>query len=218
MVRLAAAAAAILLVNGTLHGLWSFRWHSWSDSGVQAERLNDLRRIEDVGDWDRRPLDEREDPLPLPEEVIGKGEVLRFVNRFNKTEVKVLVNCGPTAGLAVHTPRVCYQAHGYSCPTSDRRVPLSAGEGAPAEFTASTFSKSKAGSSEHLRVLWALSDGGAWQTPDVPLKAFKRTPVIYKCYVQRELASPDEPLDGDPAVEFLSALLPRLNAALSGAH
>ena len=219
MFRLTAVAAAVLILNGAIHGILSFRWNSWADSAVQAESIKDLApRIGNVGDWESVPLDDKEDPLTLPEEVVGKAEVLRFVNRFNKTEVKVLVNCGPREGLAVHTPRVCYQAHGYSCPATDQRVSPLAGEGKTAEFWASTFSKTKPGSSEHLRVLWSLSDGGNWQIPNNPLQAFARTPVIYKCYIQRVLISPDEPVDGDPAVEFLSALLPKLDAAMSGAR
>ncbi len=216
MLRAAAAAAAILILNGTLHGIWSFRWNTWSDSAVQAEHIKDVPlQIGDENAWEGTRIET--DALTLPEELVGRGEAYRFVNRFSKAEVLVFLSCGPTDGLVAHTPRVCYPAHGYSCPKSDQRVSLPVGNGKPAAFWASTFSKSKAATAEHLRVLWAWSDGSTWQIPDNPLRTFRRIPVLYKCYVLRALAAPDESLEGDPGVEFLSALLPRLDGALAGA-
>ena len=51
-------------------------------------------------------------------------------------------------------------------------------------------------------------------TADHPRFAFVRSPVLYKLYVVRELANPNEPLEGDPAGELMRALNPSLRAIL----
>ena len=217
MSRYAVIAAALLALSGIAHGVWTHRWELWSAPAVQAKS----DRIEQLplrfGDWEGRRVET--DALTLPEEKVGRGVSAEYVNRIDGTAVTVFLTCGPTDGLVSHTPRVCYPANGYTCPTADLRVspPVVEGAGAP-EFWVSNFSKLDALSTTHLRVFWSWSDGSGWQVPGNARRTFRRHAAIYKCYVIRPVVTPDEPLDGDPGVRFLSTFLPQLDAALSAAN
>lgn len=205
------AAVVLLALSGVLHGVWSHRWDMWSAPAVQAS-VDRIERIPmRVGDWEGQRVET--DPHTLPEELVGRGVSVRYTNRIDGAVVTVYVACGPTDGLAAHTPRVCYPANGYTCPAADLRVSPGAGAG---EFWASNFTRPNAATPTHLRVFWAWSDGSGWQVPDNPRRVFRRSPVVYKCYAIRQVLTPDEPLEGDPALRLLAALLPPLDAALAG--
>ena len=66
----------------------------------------------------------------------------------------------------------------------------------------------------NLRLLYGWSSAGSWQAPDYPRWKFAGGPLLFKMYVARELARQDEPIEGDPAIDFLRALAPPLRAAL----
>ena len=62
---------------------------------------------------------------------------------------------------------------------------------------------------EHLRIFWAWrAPGGGWAAPGNPRLTFARSPALYKLYVIRQMASPDEELETDPALDLISRLLP----------
>lgn len=205
-------AAALILVSGLVHGALSHRWTEWTGASSRAS----LDRIEQIplrfGDWDGQRVEL--DPLELPEDVVGRGVSVRYTNRTTGQTVLAYLSCGPTDGQVSHTPRVCYPANGYLCPVADLRVSPTAGT-LSAEFWTSHFYKPAGAVEPHLRVLWAWSDGRGWQVPANARRTFRSQPVIYKCYVIRPVAPPDEPLDGDPGVRFLGDFLPALDPILA---
>jgi hypothetical protein len=212
MLRCTATAVAFLALSGGLHGLWTHRWEGWAAPAVRAS-ADRLDRIPlRVGEWDGRPAET--DPRTLPEEVIGRGVSVDYTNRIDGSAVTVYLACGPTDGIVAHPPSVCYPSNGYECRSADRRVapPL---DGGTAEFLVSNFTLPSPTLPTHLRVFWAWSEGAGWQAPPNPWRTFRRTPVLYKCYAIRQVGTPDEPLDGDPALRLLAALLPRLDEVLA---
>jgi hypothetical protein len=214
MFRIAAAGAVLLLaINGVLSGVWSHRWEAWSDAQAQAA----ADRIEaiplEIGDWVGRRVET--DPLTHPEEVVGRGVTVQYVNRTDGTAVNVYLACGPADGLISHTPQACYGANGFTWVPPNLRVSPEAGEEAASQFWVSNFVRTEAAVPTYLRVFWAWSDGGHWQTPDNPRRTFRRSPVITKCYVIRTLTTLDEPIEGDPCLRLMAVLLPRLDAIAS---
>jgi hypothetical protein len=145
--------------------------------------------------------------------LVGRGVTTRFVDQTDGTEVWVYVACGPTDSIVAHTPTVCYQANGYTWVGPDLRV-RPPGDGQTDEFVVSNFSFAQATVPTHLRVFWAYSDGGGWTAPENPRRAFRHTPVLFKCYAIRRPVTPDEPIDGDACLRLMSVLLPRINEAV----
>jgi hypothetical protein len=109
----------------------------------------------------------------------------------------------------VHTPDVCYGGAGYEMLGAPARCEVApAGGGPPAEFWVARFRKEGLGERHQLRIFWAWRPwGGAWQAADNPRLAFGRVPALCKLYVVREMTSPDEPLEDDPALGLIRLLL-----------
>jgi hypothetical protein len=220
--RCTAVAVVLLAVSGIVHGVWTHRWERWSApvALARAERIEHIPL--ELDEWKGEPI--KTDQEAFPEELVGHSVTIEYTNRADKSTVKVYLACGRTTELVAHTPRACYVANGYTCPTSDMRVAVRAippNEGVVGEFSVSNFSKPsplEPGAQEHLRVFWAWSDGTGWRVPGNPERTFRHSPVIYKCYALRAVGAPDEPTDGDPAARLLAALVPQLDAVLAPAN
>jgi hypothetical protein len=166
-----------------------------------------------VGSWDGQPV--TGDQATMPEEVVGRNVTVRYVNRTTGQTVLAYLACGHTQTMEVHTPLDCYPANGFRVATPEARVsPLpGAGPDRP-EFWTATFSQGESGTPVHLRIFWSWKGAGRWQAPDNPGRTFRRSPFLYKCYAIRQLVTPDEPLDGDPALDFLKDLTQELKNVL----
>lgn len=205
---------ALLLVigAGVVDCLWTNRW------AVSQELKTAVTRLEDfplkVGDWDGQSQEIDARQLEIGE--IAGYASYRFVNRRTGEVLSVLLVCGLPGPISVHTPDVCYRGAGYEPTGAVSKRPLEKTEGPPAEFWAANFSKPNAGAANHLRILWAWSTGSGWQAVDNPRAAFPgyRNAFLYKLYVVRPLARPDEALSKDASQEFLKLLLPRLQQTL----
>lgn len=213
MSRAALLAVPLLLIGaaGALHGLWSHRWDGWSDARSD-EAAGRLARVPlQVGEWDGTVVPEA--PHTLPEELVGRGVSVRYVRRTDGATVVAYVACGPTDACTGHVPTVCYPAIGYGRCPPDIRTTVSLGEGgAGGEFWVSGFKRAAGPSTTYLRVFWGYSDGGGWRTPDNPRRVYRQSPVLFKSYFIRELAAEDEPVEGDPALQLMALLLPRVDA------
>lgn len=203
---------ALLLVVGTgvSESLWTNRWSASKELQAAVARLEDFPST--VGDWEGHSdqLDARQLELG---EIEGYASY-RYVNRRNGNAVSVLAVCGRPGPISVHTPDICYRGAGYEPIGAPVKLPLEGAGTAGTEFWMSNFSKPSPGASSHLRVFWAWSAAGAWQAPDNPRLRFARYSALYKLYVIRQVAAPDEPVKGDPSVEFMQLLLPRLQQTL----
>jgi hypothetical protein len=201
---------ASVLGAGLAHGLITDRWGPPDTGGKEA-----LARVPTtIGDWDGTPIEL--DPNQLP--VTDPGEMLlrRYVNRVTGSSVTLFLTVGRPGPVATsHTPESCYPGAGfsYAVPTAARSIPTGP-DGRPQQFRVATFSKTETASPLHVRVFWSWSATGAWQTPAYPRLTFARQRRLYKLYVIRPLLRPTEPLDDDPALSFIQALVPELDRAL----
>lgn len=215
MKRYIAVFVGILLVavSGVLHGYWSHRWNDWTDTvaQLQADRLEEIPLH--IGDWDGTRIEA--DPHGLPEELVGRGVSVRYVNQTNGTAIVAYLACGPTDAAISHVPSVCYPANGYTWCKPDLRNSLELADGKKAEFWISQFTRPREDVPVHLRVFWAWSDGLGWRTPGNPGREFRKTPILYKCYFVRQVASLDEPVKEDPCFGLMRVLLPALDPILN---
>jgi hypothetical protein len=160
------------------------------------------------GIWEGRALEI--DAAQLAQaEVVGHCS-RRYVNHRTGQEVTILLICGQHGPISVHTPDICYAGAGYAM----HGAPELHRAGSGAEFHTARFAKTGA-NPDPLRIFWAWSDGGPLAAPENPRLAFARAGALYKLYVIRRMGSIEEPLDTDPCLDFLKALLPELNKCLS---
>jgi hypothetical protein len=208
------AAFAILILNGLIHGLWTERWTVPNELAVSAAGAKLDQVGITLGTWDGQAI--QGDPKLLPEEIIGQYVLRRYLNRNHGSAVTLFLVGGPTRRMwQGHLPLECYRSAGYEVVGSPTKYALPADSSPiPAEFWVATFSKDEMPAPTHLRVFWAWSGSGSWQAPDYPHRAFAGCPFLYKLYVVRQLVEADEPLEGDPGIDFLRVLVPELRRAL----
>jgi hypothetical protein len=207
-------AVVLLCAYGVAEGLWAGRWLPASEADAPASRLAALPLS--VGEWDGQAQE-----LDARQLRVGsiRGYVMRqYVHRRTGETISVLIVCGRPGPIAVHSPEVCYGGAGYEQvaakqPHSVRADALPE----PADFWSATFQKTGAARPDQMRILWSWNATGKWTAAENPRFQFARHPALYKLYVTRRLAGADEPLDNDPAVEFLRLFLPQAQQALFGA-
>ncbi len=202
--------AVLLVVDGYVHGLWTNRWQTTSkDLELASARLQLVPMI--VGDW------QGESMKPLSEREVEQAGFAGYVNRRFKnyqtgSVISILLACGRSGPLSVHTPDICYRGAGYE-PTGINVKHSEKNDDITAEMWKAHFGKSDLSSSVKLRVLWCWSTGKSWKAPDNPRITFAGAPALYKLYVIQEFNGDDQQAS-KTCSEFLSQLLPELNRIL----
>lgn len=207
---------AFLILNGLVHGLWTDRWSVDHDAEVAAAGARLERVPLTIEKWQGKDISV--DQRTVPEEVVGRYLVRRYVHRNSGAAVTLFLSCGPTKAMWYdHLPTGCYPRAGYKLQGSVEQytLPTQALAG-PGEMSVATFSMDETPPGVHLRLFWSWSGDGTWQVPEYPHRAFARYPFLYKAYVIRQLVKADEPLEGDPAKGFVDHLLPELKRSLFG--
>jgi hypothetical protein len=202
--NLAPLTATVLIVaTGIVHGFWSDRWAPAVEPQQAADRMASVPMT--IGEWDGK---EPERPIESVPGVVGSLQ-RRYTNRVTGATVTIALVCGRAGPVSIHTPDSCYTASGYDF----GKQSLFAVEPGIDFWTADAV-RVKATEETRLRLFWAWNTGKGWSAPDDSRTAFARCPVLHKLYVLRELNSLSEPVKDDPALTFLRALLPELNARL----
>lgn len=206
------AAIAVVLSSGVAQGLWSHRWIASRDLEIAVTRLD--RVAMKVGDWEGQ--DQEFDRRQLEQAEIDGYVMRRYKHRRSGASVSVLLVCGRTGPIAVHSPDICYAGAGYVLAADPVRKAVElAGSGPPAEFWRGDFAKQHALAPLNLRIYWSWSNGGPWKAPDNPRLAFAGSPVLYKLYVIHESSGgAARSADTDPGVVLIQALLPGLAKSL----
>jgi hypothetical protein len=205
------AACAIVSLNGLAYGILTHRWASLDQTGLDAAsaRLDSLPLH--VGAWDGHVVPMDQDAAW--QDVVGHNVTVRYVNRLNGQGVIVYLACGRTSMMELHTPLECYASRGYQLLGTELSChPDGAADGT--EFCVANFSKSQGSIPDHLRVFWSWSAGQRWLVTNSLGRTFRQQPFLYKLYVIRHMISPDEPLEHDPANQFMKEFLPVLENVL----
>jgi hypothetical protein len=206
-ILLCLTATTVVGLTGLAHGLRTGRWQT---SRAVESAVAGLSRVPmDVGDWKGEAVEVEAHAFAH----VGADGFLvrRYQNRLTGRTLSVMLVGGLPGPISVHSPDVCYSGAGYEVVAPPGRVAVAAGAGESAEFLTGKFRKTNAVVPSQLRIFWAWhAPGGGWSAPDNPRWTFARSPALFKLYVIREMASPDERPEDDPALEFLRQLLPRL--------
>jgi uncharacterized protein DUF3485 len=198
------SGSLVMVAAGVVHGVWTDRWDDKEDLVAAAAQLPSIPM--ELGEWHGSAVEMKK------EDAIGLAGLLArsYVHRSTGRSVTLLIGCGRAGPVSIHTPEICYAGSGYEV-ERPRMIPVPDGE-----FWTARLLKQKADERTQLRIFWAWSAHGKWQAPENPRLAFAGQPLLYKLYIQRELVSADDPLEGDPCVEFMRTLLPELERTLWG--
>jgi len=198
-----------IIVSGAAAGLWTSRWGESKALQKAAARLDRLPpSLGDSWDVQEGTLSEQEIAVAEIDGYVSR----RYVHRRTGTIVSVLLLCGRSGPMSVHTPEICFAGAGFTQVGAQ-----GAYEGPPgsrSEFQVLDFSKANVATPTLLRVFLSWGYNGEWAVPARPRFAFAGKPYLYKLYVTREMAKPNEPIKDDPATELLKDLLPQLQETL----
>lgn len=207
MTLLSLAAAVVIGLTGLAHGLWTGRWHVSHD----LERaVADLDQVPlEVGSWQGEAVEI--DAQQFRRAGADGFLVRRYRDRRTGRALSIMMVCGRPGPISVHTPDVCYGGAGYRLVAPPPRVPIPLGDAGSAEFFAGKFQKEDSLASSYMRIFWAWrAPGGGWLAADNPRWTFARSAALNKLYLIREMDSPDERPEEDPAIDFLRQFLLRL--------
>jgi hypothetical protein len=204
----AAVVLSLLVLSGLVHGLWTGRWQGVQGLDCAGVRLDQVPTT--LGGWQSEPLPL--DPKHIAQAGLSGCWMRRYVRGLDGPAVTVLLMCGRSGPVSIHTPDICYGGAGYDM--VGQPVRITAATAPQVEFWTARFRKEGAVVPSYLRIFWAWSADGTWQAPDRPRLTFASFPVLYKLYVLRELDRPEEPLEDDPCLRFLRDALPEVGPAL----
>jgi hypothetical protein len=205
-------ALAVVVSAGLLHGFRTDRWSTPSGADAVSAQLDSIPMA--IGDWVGEPLE-------LTARARSRAEIQsyvlrRYVQQRTGTEVSMMLVCGRGGPIAVHTPEVCFPGAGYQITGGSKRHEVALpSAGAPSEFWVSKFRKGEGGVAEHMLIFWSWNATGAWQAPDNPRLSLAHHSRLFKLYVCRQAAVLDQPLERDPATDFLNRLMPQVEKALA---
>jgi Protein of unknown function (DUF3485) len=202
-----AAAAAIVIAAGIVHGFWTDRWGVTEAVAAAASSLDRVPRS--IGDWQAQPLDSDQTGAP---ELAGQL-YLRYVNRKTLDSVSIALVCGRPGPVCIHTPDVCYERSGHTIgKITLQEVKL---DKSTAHLFTMEAKKEEAAEQTRLRIFWCWFDGSRWNVADNPRATYAGRKALFKFYVVREVTN-ELPLDQDPCLDFLRQFLPEAQKALEG--
>jgi hypothetical protein len=209
------AAAAVILTNGLVEGVWTNRWHQSAavESGIQQ-----LARLPmTIGDWHGSTCEEIDEAQRIRAGI--DGYIFRNYESPHLKDRKftVLLMCGRPGPLGVHTPDICYRGAGFRQVGTIAKWPRQS-QAQSADFFRGKFSKDDATDPISLRIAWSWYANGKWVTPTNPRMEFARLPVLYKMYVIHRETAASEKADEEICASFLEQLLPVLNVTLGASN
>ncbi|WP_165250217.1 exosortase-associated EpsI family protein [Paludisphaera soli] len=202
-----AAAAALIVAAGVVHGAWTNRWGNSAALAETAAKV-DLVPLT-VGDW-------RATSSVMDERIRAMAGAVGYLSRVYRDHqgraVSVMLICGLPGDVATHTPDACYPGAGYALGPQEV-VGVRDGLGRSSSFRTATATRGGATPSS-LRIFWAWNDARGWSAPGDARWSFASAPALFKLYVIRETVEAGGDATGDPCVEFLRDFLPTLDSAL----
>jgi hypothetical protein len=203
--------AILIVAAGVLHGMRTERWRP--TSGV-AEAIQALDNVPlEFGDWQgkRTKLDEAD----LARAGIKGHFWCAYRHARSGSTFAVLLVCGRSGPISVHTPDICYEAAGFEASGPPQLQEVHFESGATQTFWTGKFRKPSSASAAHLEIFWAWNGGDGWSAPENPRLALSRHPVLYKLYVVREVSPRAKSNVLDSFKDFLEVFLPELNRVIA---
>jgi Protein of unknown function (DUF3485) len=201
-----------VIIPGIAHGLLTDRWFVSRQLEEFTARLANVPM--DIQDWQGE--DVTIDPRQIAQADIAAYVARRFTHSSSRIQINVLLCCGRSGPLSVHSPEICYGGVGFDKVTKlDSKFSLNdPNQISAGEFKEATFKK--AGPvPEFLEIYWAWNCKGDWEVPAEPRVAFGGQPALYKLYVVCPYSKESQLKETQDACQsFFKVLLPKLHKTL----
>jgi hypothetical protein len=212
-------AFVLVIGAGVVQGLHTDRWvvsQELTDSAIKLEDFPDK-----IGTWECQVRDQ--DQGKDEELDDSQKEMAGIVNYKKRTyrdslsgkTVNVLIMCGRTAHMAIHTPDICFKGDGAQIIDGPQVYTVPKTEKSPSmQFNTALFKMDSATPRPPLCVYWAWTTDGVWSAPKNPRWTFASKHALFKMYVTWEQVGYENAKD-NPQSKFLKALLEKLHEKLS---
>lgn len=207
-------AVVLIVLTSVLQGRWTQRWEDTTSEELVAMAAAYSKIPMTVGDWEGERSQQEANRREL--EVAGAEGHLsaNYTNPKNNQMVSVYMICGASRNVSVHTPEACYPGAGFVMEGRTQKYTLRSGASA-AEFTTAVFVKSTPSGTQRLRLFWAWTTDGTWESPDWPRLRFGGRQALNKLYLI-SVAPPDQPVNESPIIGFAEVFLPEVQKVLFG--
>ncbi len=211
-----AISAFILITSGSVvQGLMT---HRWIPNTAVVEAVHRLDAVpKNFGDWTSVDL-----KLSDAELTIGgiAGYIKReFTNQQTGAQVTLLLVAGAPGPISLHSPTVCFSGQGFQVHGHESGFAVNVTEANVSDhrhvFHYADFSNSAVSDPSLIRVYWAWSPDGRWQSPEQPRIAFAGSSALYKLYVSERWLPEVSGSDTGTGKLFLETALPEITQALS---
>ncbi len=211
-----AVGLALMIVVTVVQGWWSERW----GTPVSEEELRDWSgRMDNVpleiGNWQGKVMETDEEQLKASKAAASISR--EYTDSETKRSVHVMLMCGTSRNVAIHTPDKCYVAAGYSLLQQPQQFTVDTKPVAGQFFTAPFSKEEIATGLSRLRIFWSWNAEGKWIAPGAPAYAkvpLSRHRILYKLYVITTVPSTSEKAEENKCQDFIELLLPTLNEKL----
>jgi hypothetical protein len=216
----AALAAVIILLGGTVHGVWTNRWRDNTELQYAVEHLPTLPKT--LGQWEGTDVEADETQrLQFQKAQIRVGVIRTYVNRITGDQIQLMAVCGPPVPITGHNPETCYDGAGFTKANEPKRIAITgnpASGSSDATFLEADFRSVGTMAQSGLKIYWAWRGNGSdtkWEVSDSPRFHFASYRALYKIYVIREMLMADpSPVKDEVGPDFIRALLPAMQSAV----
>ncbi len=195
-------ALIFLVAAGLLHGLSTERWQRSREleDAVKQVQLIPLK----FGPWQGKELETETESFF---QAGAQGYWMReYTNAQSKMSMVVILMCGRSGRMAVHTPEVCYSGAGFEMRQAAPTELVVHQKNQDMGFWTARFAK-EAEMGADLRLYWSWNDGRGWQAPRSPRWHFRNRPFLYKLYISQETTPASERQADEQTVEFIRQFL-----------
>lgn len=199
------------LASGWLHGKMAHRWGR--DEALQ-QAGGKLRQglPAKIGPW---RLLRTNKPDQTVVDVLQCAAYLHgiYTNEQTGENISVALVSGPSGPISVHSPEICYSSKDYEIAGEREKFTVTDASGRKHALW-QLYANSREATRPNLRVMFAWSDGTAWQATRRPRFAYAGLPVLYKIQLaaaRRDHAADDSP---DTSQDFLSRFLAEIQPRL----
>ncbi|MEZ6126498.1 MAG: exosortase-associated EpsI family protein [Planctomycetaceae bacterium] len=210
-------ALVLLIAGGLIHGLASHRWIANTAVEQAVRRLSAVPRT--IGDW-------QSEELHLSDAELTIGGIAGYIKREythaqTGARVTLLLVAGEPGPISLHPPTVCFSGRGFHVYGHEAGcgIPYAEGEDDARRHLLryADFTNPADVDPSMVRVYWAWTPDGCWQSPDLPRLTFAGESSLYKMYVS-ELWVPEPGVREDTGTArlFLETALPEITRALTG--
>ncbi len=207
------AFVGLILAGGLVQGLLNDRWRASESVENAVQKLDNVPMS--FGDW--RGESKKLDNDDMSRVGIKGHASIRYRNLATGDEVSVLLVCGRTGPIAVHTPDVCYGAAGYSQSSEMRKREISTESGPTYTVWTQPFKRPAGQAASQIEVNWVWMANNKWVAADNSRLTFAGLPALYKLYVVRELQNLESNKKRDSGALFLRDFLPLMERVFAPA-